>query len=81
MHSRPARGRRRPRGASSSKAWGKAGHTILGVVRGIVPFGVFVELGDGEVTGLLPNTDISHERVSDAAHVFNCGDVIKVGAC
>ncbi|MEO7994913.1 MAG: S1 RNA-binding domain-containing protein, partial [bacterium] len=52
------------------------GEKITGTVEKIVDFGVFVNLGS--VSGLLPLSEIAHERVADPNQYFKVGDPIDV---
>lgn len=52
------------------------GSTIEGIVTGIMPFGVFVDL-DG-VEGLVHISEIAWEKVSHPSHYFKVGQKIKV---
>jgi small subunit ribosomal protein S1 len=54
----------------------KAGATVEGIVTGIMPFGVFVDL-DG-VEGLVHISEIAWEKVSHPSHYFTVGQTIKV---
>lgn len=52
------------------------GKVILGIVKNITEYGVFVDLGG--VDGLLHITDISWGRVKHPSELFSVGDKIKV---
>lgn len=52
------------------------GSTIEGIVTGIMPFGVFVDL-DG-VEGLVHISEIAWEKVSHPSHYFSVGQTIQV---
>ncbi|MHC4982179.1 MAG: S1 RNA-binding domain-containing protein [Planctomycetota bacterium] len=52
------------------------GQTVRGVVRSIMPYGVFVDIGG--VDGLLHVSDMSHGRVEDPAGVVREGQELEV---
>ena len=54
----------------------KVGDQLEGIVTGIMPFGVFVDL-DG-VEGLVHISEIAWEKVSHPSHYFNVGKTVKV---
>ncbi len=54
----------------------KEGQTIEGVVRKIMPFGAFVDMGG--VDGLLHVSDLSHDRVTKVEDVVKEGDKVTV---
>ena len=54
----------------------KADDTLEGIVTGIMPFGVFVDL-EG-VEGLVHISEIAWEKVSHPSHYFKVGETIKV---
>lgn len=58
----------------------KEGDTLEGVITGIVDFGIFVRLGDGEeaLEGLVHISEIAWGRVSDISAHFKVGDTVKV---
>jgi len=58
----------------------KPGQTLEGEITGVVPFGLFVkaELGKAEVEGLVHISEISWEKVEDAASLYRVGDKVKV---
>lgn len=51
------------------------GDLKLGIVRGIKPYGVFIDIGG--ISGLLEISDISHELIENPHSVFNVNDVVK----
>lgn len=53
------------------------GSIVLGTVTGIMKFGAFVDLEDGE-SGLVHISEISHEYVGDINQVINKDDKVKV---
>lgn len=53
------------------------GDTVEGIVRKLMPFGAFVDLGAG-VDGLVHVSDLAWERVSDPAKVVAEGQRVKV---
>jgi small subunit ribosomal protein S1 len=52
------------------------GQAVEGIVRSVVPFGAFVDLGD--VEGLVPLAEMSHNRSDGPADVFKVGEVVQV---
>lgn len=52
------------------------GNIVEGVVRGIVPFGAFVDVGG--VEGLVPLQEMSHNRNDGPNDVFQVGDTVEV---
>jgi small subunit ribosomal protein S1 len=53
-----------------------AGSVVRGTVTGIREFGAFVDLGG--IEGLIPLSELSHDRTSNAADVVKPGDVVEV---
>jgi SSU ribosomal protein S1P len=49
---------------------------VIGVVRGIKPYGAFIDIGG--VSGLLHISEISHEHIETPNNVFNVNDELKV---
>lgn len=68
----------RERARVAEEQWTKleVGQDVQGVVRKIMPFGVFVDLGGLE--GLIHISDLSYERVKDPAQVVKEGDGVTV---
>lgn len=68
----------RERARLAEEQWTKleVGQDVQGVVRKIMPFGVFVDLGGLE--GLIHISDLSYERVKDPAQVVKEGDGVTV---
>ncbi len=56
----------------------EAGQVYEGIVAGIKPYGVFVDLPSGQ-TGLLPRIEMSVPRGADLAKFFKEGDTLQVG--
>ena len=58
----------------------KEGDALEGAVTGIVDFGIFVRLGDGEnaLEGLVHISEIAWGRVTDIASIYTVGDNVKV---
>jgi ribosomal protein S1 len=58
----------------------KEGDTLTGVITGIVDFGIFVKIGDGEgaLEGLVHISEIAWGRVADITTVYKIGDEVKV---
>ena len=58
----------------------KENDVLEGTVTGIVDFGLFVRLGDGEnaLEGLVHISEIAWGRVTDIAALYNVGDTVKV---
>jgi small subunit ribosomal protein S1 len=54
----------------------KVGEEIEGVVRSVVPFGAFVDIGG--VEGLVPLQEMSHNRADGPSDVFKAGEPTKV---
>ncbi|TVQ32248.1 MAG: S1 RNA-binding domain-containing protein [Phycisphaeraceae bacterium] len=54
----------------------KEGQTVEGVVRKIMPFGAFVDIGG--VDGLVHISDLSHDRVHNVEKVVKEGDTVTV---
>ena len=52
------------------------GQTVVGVVRSILPYGAFVDIGG--VDGLLHVSDMSYTRVEDPSHIVHEGQQIEV---
>ncbi|MFN3359893.1 MAG: 30S ribosomal protein S1 [Pseudanabaenaceae cyanobacterium] len=52
------------------------GEVVEGVVRGIKPYGAFIDIGG--VSGLLHISEISHEHIETPHNVFNVNDEVKV---
>ena len=52
------------------------GSTVDGVVRTVVPFGAFVDVGG--VEGLVPLSEMSHNRADQPKDVFKVGETVKV---
>ncbi len=55
----------------------KPGDVLEGVVKNIVEFGIFVDLGDG-LEGLVHISEVSWEKVDDLNKLFKVGDKVKV---
>lgn len=58
----------------------KENDELEGVITGIVDFGLFVRLGDGEsaLEGLVHISEIAWGRVTDIAALYKVGDTVKV---
>lgn len=58
----------------------KENDQLEGVITGIVDFGLFVRLGEGEnaLEGLVHISEIAWGRVTDIAALYNVGDTVKV---
>ena len=58
----------------------KEGDALEGNVTGIVDFGIFVRLGDGDnaLEGLVHISEIAWGRVTDIASIYTVGDNVKV---
>lgn len=58
----------------------KEGDKLEGTITGIVDFGIFVRLGEGEeaLEGLVHISEIAWGRVSDIASLYKVGDTVKV---
>lgn len=54
----------------------EVGDLKIGSVRGIKPYGVFIDIGG--ISGLLENAEISHELIENPHSVFNVNDEVKV---
>ncbi|MFB2876279.1 30S ribosomal protein S1 [Floridanema aerugineum] len=54
----------------------EVGEVVIGSVRGIKPYGAFIDIGG--VSGLLHISEISHEHIDTPHSVFNVNDEIKV---
>ncbi len=53
------------------------GKIIDGVVEKVMPFGVFVKIGD-EITGLVPNSEMDTPNGSDHSRMFPAGSAMQV---
>ncbi|MBD2776900.1 30S ribosomal protein S1 [Iningainema tapete] len=54
----------------------EVGEVVIGTVRGIKPYGAFIDIGG--VSGLLHISEISHEHIDTPHSVFNVNDEVKV---
>jgi small subunit ribosomal protein S1 len=54
----------------------KFGEVVTGVVRTVVPFGAFVDIGG--VEGLVPLSEMSHNRADGPKDVFKVNETVKV---
>ncbi|PSP19084.1 MAG: 30S ribosomal protein S1 [Cyanobacteria bacterium QS_8_64_29] len=54
----------------------KVGEVVLGSVRGIKPYGAFIDIGG--VSGLLHISEISHDHIDTPHSVFGVNDELKV---
>ncbi len=54
----------------------EVGEVVVGSVRGIKPYGAFIDIGG--VSGLLHISEISHEHIETSNAVLNVGDQLKV---
>jgi small subunit ribosomal protein S1 len=54
----------------------EVGEVVIGVVRGIKPYGAFIDIGG--VSGLLHISEISHDHIDTPHNVFNVNDEVKV---
>jgi small subunit ribosomal protein S1 len=54
----------------------EVGEVVVGTVRGIKPYGVFIDIGG--VSGLLHISEISHNHIDTPHGVFNVNDEVKV---
>ncbi|MEM7556288.1 MAG: 30S ribosomal protein S1 [Cyanobacteria bacterium P01_A01_bin.84] len=54
----------------------EVGEVVIGTVRGIKPYGAFIDIGG--VSGLLHISEISHEHIDTPHSVFNVNDELKV---
>jgi len=52
------------------------GEVVVGTVRGIKPYGAFIDIGG--VSGLLHISEISHDHIDTPHSVFNVNDELKV---
>jgi small subunit ribosomal protein S1 len=54
----------------------EVGEVVIGTVRGIKPYGAFIDIGG--VSGLLHISEISHDHIDTPHSVFNVNDELKV---
>jgi small subunit ribosomal protein S1 len=54
----------------------EVGEVVIGAVRGIKPYGAFIDIGG--VSGLLHISEISHDHIDTPHTVFNVNDELKV---
>jgi small subunit ribosomal protein S1 len=54
----------------------EVGQVVIGSVRGIKPYGAFIDIGG--VSGLLHISEISHDHIDTPHSVFNVNDELKV---
>ena len=54
----------------------EVGEVVIGNVRGIKPYGAFIDIGG--VSGLLHISEISHDHIDTPHSVFNVNDEVKV---
>lgn len=54
----------------------QVGEVVIGSVRGIKPYGAFIDIGG--VSGLLHISEISHDHIDTPHSVFNVNDELKV---
>ena len=54
----------------------EVGQVVKGSVRGIKPYGAFIDIGG--VSGLLHISEISHDHIDTPHSVFNVNDELKV---
>jgi small subunit ribosomal protein S1 len=54
----------------------EVGEVVIGSVRGIKPYGAFIDIGG--VSGLLHISEISHDHIDTPNSVFNVNDEVKV---
>jgi small subunit ribosomal protein S1 len=54
----------------------EVGEVVIGTVRGIKPYGAFIDIGG--VSGLLHISEISHDHIDTPHSVFNVNDQLKV---
>jgi small subunit ribosomal protein S1 len=54
----------------------QVGEVVLGAVRGLKPYGAFIDIGG--VSGLLHISEISHDHIDTPHSVLNVNDEIKV---
>lgn len=52
------------------------GSTVPGIVRSVVPFGAFIDIGG--IEGLVPLTEMSHNRGDTPSDVFTVGETVDV---
>jgi small subunit ribosomal protein S1 len=66
-----------PKAAPKKITYPSAGEVIDGEVEKVMPFGIFVKIGDG-ATGLVPNSEMGTPRGTDHTKTFFKGNVMKV---
>jgi small subunit ribosomal protein S1 len=66
-----------PKAAPKKIVYPAAGDVIDGEIEKVMPFGIFVRIGDG-LTGLVPNSEMGTPRGTDHTKSFSRGDVMKV---
>jgi small subunit ribosomal protein S1 len=66
-----------PKSAPKKITYPSAGEVIDGEVDKVMPFGIFVKIGDG-VTGLVPNSEMGTPRGTDHTKTFFKGNIMKV---
>jgi len=66
-----------PKVAPKKVVFPSAGEVIDGNVEKVMPFGVFVKIGEG-LTGLVPNSEMGTPRGTDHSKSFSKGDTMKV---
>ena len=54
----------------------EVGEVVVGSVKGIKPYGAFIDIGG--VSGLLHISEISHEHIETPHNVLNVSDQMKV---
>jgi small subunit ribosomal protein S1 len=54
----------------------EVGEVVIGAVRGIKPYGAFIDIGG--VSGLLHISEISHDHIDTPHSVFGVNDELKV---
>ena len=54
----------------------EVGEVVIGTVRGIKPYGAFIDIGG--VSGLLHISEISHDHIDTPSSVFKVNDELKV---
>ncbi len=54
----------------------EVGEVVIGTVRGIKPYGAFIDIGG--VSGLLHISEISHDHIDTPHSVFNVNDEVKI---
>lgn len=66
------------RRAAAEKIWGEieVGNTYKGVVKSIMSYGVFVDIGG--VDGMLHISEMSWKRIGHPSELFKVGDVVEV---